>query len=512
MKYLSLSKRGLSTSVSLIILLIVVMAILIPFVFYLEYSSSYSQVNSAISNNYVTLKTNQYKNVVDGKPSILYSNSSLVFQFINGTFSSPTSFTIKKVLFFNPSTGYWKEVEKACVSFQNGTKEDIDLEGLTVNAGVQIQFSKNLVTDPIAIVTTLGNIFYLTPDSSIGPYSSIGKGGFTIVSQAVSKQGLTGISTEVVSNIKGAYATYKTPVSFSNQTGSFYVNEPEEYVYFTNASGIYTAQFYNWYVIGNALLTKINSTEVKVTLEGSQAVLVSNYSVVTAKVTLNIVNNYYSDTGSVKVKLDGATEQVGSSSSFQVTAGYVNLTAITTTVCDLKDNGQERSYFNFSNFTYDGVIYKGTEALLLIPPTISSATVYLNYFNGVNCFNITIEMEEYNGDGYPNNVTHIIPKGAPCPETAYFNGTGEDLKLDSPVSFWIKQGNYSIGGTGTIESNGYCVYYTDSSPQCFPIIDWGPYVINTSTGQQITNGYYYIESPVTIYFYYAFDEGFNPLE
>ncbi|BBG25611.1 hypothetical protein [Sulfuracidifex tepidarius] len=502
--------RGISTSISVLILLVVVLSIGIPFLFYLEYSSQYSQVSSAISNNYVTLKGDQYKNVLDGKPAILYSNASLVFQFVNGTFSSQTSFTIKKVLQFT-SSGFWQEIPSACVSFENGTKEYINLEGLTVNTGTQIQFKD--LSGPVAIVTTLGNVFYLTPESSIGPYVSVGKGGFTIISQAVSKQGLVGIQTTVVSNIKGAYADYKTPVTFANLTGSFVVNEPEQYVYFTNASGIYTAEFHNWYVIGNALVTALNSTAVRVTLEGSSAVLVSNYTVLTSKVTVDIVNKYYSETGSVYIDVDGHEYEVGSSLPVQVRAGYVNITAITTSTCLKQDNGEEKSYFNFSNFTYNGVTYKGTEALILIPPTSSSSTVYLNYYNGVNCFQVTIVQKVYN-NGYPNNVSGIEPQPSEYPEEAYFNGTGYSLN-SIPNTFWLKQGNYSIIGTGNVERGNsldyYIVCYNDHTYQYFSEINWMCYYVQTSSGEKVANGYYYVDSPVTLYFYYYFGVGYNPI-
>ncbi len=509
-----LASSGVSTSISVLILLIVVMSIAIPFIFYLQYSSSLSQVSSDISNNYVTLHNDQYNGVVKGKPSIFYVNSSsgssVNFQFVNGTFVPQTNFVISKVLVFSQS-GVWNEIPTAEVVYPNGTKVTENLEGLAVNTGMSIQFNQDFST-PVAIVTTLGNVFFLSPGSSIGPYVSIGKGGFIILSQAQTKQGLTGLSTEVVTNVTRSFEEYKTPVTFSNVTGTYLVNEPEQYVYFTNSSGIYTAQFQNWYVIGNALTKEVNSTAIRVTLEGTSVVLVANYSVITSTVELTLVNSKYSTTGKdISVCVDGVKYQVPSSYTVKVRAGYVNLTDLTTSYCVMEDNGQERSYFNFSSYSYNGAIYTTPSSLVFIPPTVSSAEVDVNYYNGVNCFEVSVEEREYNGNGYPNGVAYINPTPSPQGETVYFNGTGENLGF-YVNSFWIKQGNYSLSPTGTFFGVPFTVHFNNGSTKTFYAgITWGSYVIDTSTGQKITNGYYYVNSPVTIYFYYAYIVGFNSL-
>ena len=102
-----LRKRGLSSAIAILILIVFIVSLVVPFLFYLQYMRQNTQVTGAIVNNYLTLKQLQYKSVISGHPAIYYSGGtqkgSIIFEYTNGTFVPPINLTITCLLYTSPS-------------------------------------------------------------------------------------------------------------------------------------------------------------------------------------------------------------------------------------------------------------------------------------------------------------------------------------------------------------------------------------------------------------------------
>ncbi|MFP3233484.1 MAG: hypothetical protein RXR08_07275 [Sulfolobaceae archaeon] len=155
-----LRKRGLGSAIVIFIFIVIIVSLVVPFLFYLQYMRQNTQITGAIVNNYVTLKQLQYESVISGHPAIYYSGGtqkgSIIFEYTNGTFIPPISLTITGILYLN------NEV------WQNITTYKYPI---VINSSQSIEIPSYASNDPIIIVTSLGNVFFLAPNTSIGPYS-----------------------------------------------------------------------------------------------------------------------------------------------------------------------------------------------------------------------------------------------------------------------------------------------------------------------------------------------------
>ncbi|MEM0092348.1 MAG: hypothetical protein QXG62_07130, partial [Saccharolobus sp.] len=392
--------------------------------YYTSLSSS-NVVRQQIVNNYVYLKNLQVNQVTTGHPAFYYNGSSIYVVYTNGTFVPPSNVTIVSILYLNQN-GIWQNV----TTWQNGT---LIKYPITLSTQQILPLPSYTQNRPVIITTSLGNIFFLAPNSSIGPYSTSGKGGVTILSQIYTKNGPLGVSTNVTTNIYGKIANYTTPVVFPNQTGTFFVKAPK-YVYYENSKGqIITGVFYNWIKLGNAILNSTTSQAIKVTLLNSPLVLIANYTQLVANVSVTLKSNF---PGNVTVLIDGKSYSFNGSTTIQIPAGFVNIT-----VLKLQGNYTQKSnvikHYNFSNITIQNGLkssYISTSAIIFIPPN-SNPTIILYYKNDYNYYKVTLVAYH---NKYNNQV--II---------------GNNL-YNYSQSYWFIQGNYTFDPTGKF--TGYKTY------------------------------------------------------
>ncbi|MEM3204075.1 MAG: hypothetical protein QW232_07625 [Saccharolobus sp.] len=419
-------RKGLSNVISAIIILFIVLTVLLPFLIYYTSLSSSNVVRQQIVNNYVYLKNLQVNQVTTGHPAFYYNGSSIYVVYTNGTFVPPSNVTIVSILYLNQN-GIWQNV----TTWQNGT---LIKYPITLSTQQILPLPSYTQNRPVIITTSLGNIFFLAPNSSIGPYSTSGKGGVTILSQIYTKNGPLGVSTNVTTNIYGKIANYTTPVVFPNQTGTFFVKAPK-YVYYENSKGqIITGVFYNWIKLGNAILNSTTSQAIKVTLLNSPLVLIANYTQLVANVSVTLKSNF---PGNVTVLIDGKSYSFNGSTTIQIPAGFVNIT-----VLKLQGNYTQKSnvikHYNFSNITIQNGLksssYISTSAIIFIPPN-SNPTIILYYKNDYNYYKVTLVAYH---NKYNNQV--II---------------GNNL-YNYSQSYWFIQGNYTFDPTGKF--TGYKTY------------------------------------------------------
>jgi len=455
------NNKGLANVVALIMVLIVVLTLVVPFLLFYASNQSSKEVSTAIVNNYQYLKNLQVKQITSGHPAIFY-NSSIVLEYTNGTFTPPSNLTITNILYLNQQ-GIWVSISSLKYPIVVSTGESLKLPSYTNGR-------------PIIIVTSLGNIFFLTPGSSIGPFATGAKGGLEILTQ-ISNASLTlGVTANISTNIYGQWKNFTTPVAFPNNTGTFQVKVPT-YVYYQNSKGeIITGVFRNWYVIGSASLNSTNTQGVKATLLGQTAVLIANYTPLLAKAILEIQTNY---PGSITVNIDGKTYTVNNGSTITVPAGFVNVT-----VLSLQANYTASSsviqHYKYSSMQYSSNTINTYSTLIFILPS-TTQTLNINYVNDYNYYLVTIK-----GYNYVNCLQ-----------------IGNNLyQYDN--SYWIIGGNYTFApigvftGTTTYGAVKVVFTYSNGPPYTYKFPNIPSYVI--------------INQPMTIKVYYGTEMYWQPLQ
>ncbi len=458
--------KGLSNAVSFIIIILLLISLAIPVLYYLMNLSQANVNNALISNNYIYLKELQNKQVTTGHPSFFYSGNYIYVEYTNGTFVPRSNMTIVGILYLS-SNGLWVNVT--------------DLKYPIVLSNNQaLQLPSYVKGRPIIIVTSLGNVYFLQPGSAIGPYSStVSAGGVEILTQIYTPSGPIMVSTNVTTNITGTFKNYTTPVSFPNTTGTFVVKAPQ-YVYYQEPNGsIITGVFKDWVLIGKAAVNGTNTLAIRVTLENSPLVLVANYTPLRSYISLTIQTT--DKNVGVQVSVDGRPYTVYGSATIQIPAGYFNVTVLTLQFNDTtqKGNGVIK-YYTFKNIQYNGKTYVTYSAILFAPPN-TSETLYINYVNKYNYYYVT-----FNGYNLPGQVNVIL------------NGT----VYNYGQSYWIIGGNYSASYTGIF--NGIYTYGVRTLQ------------IVTPQGSQTYNfpnipPYLYISSTMTVNAYYGITYKWYPL-
>lgn len=266
---LSLNCKAQSNVVATFLVLTIVLLVTVFFLLYYVNSVSTTSAISMVSNDYEHLKDLQVSQVEVGSPSILYTGSLLIVLYSNSTYGS-TNFSVTGILYLNTS-GVWKNVTTL--------KYPIVATGFTV-----IPLPSSAQNRPIIVVTSLGNLFFLTPNSGIGAAQSrFGKTngfGVTILAQATTNNGqqvIPMITNLVVSNVTGTPTTYSTPVLLNYTPAHFYVQVPLK----TTLPSIGSITFSNWVVIGNAkynISTGTSYSTIYINMLGSSVVVIANYT------------------------------------------------------------------------------------------------------------------------------------------------------------------------------------------------------------------------------------------
>ena len=263
-----LTCRAQSNVVATFLILTILLFVTVPFLLYYVNSVSTTSAISMVSNNYKHLKDLQVGQVEVGNPSLIYAGSVLIVWYTNSTYG-PTNFTVTGILYLNTS-GVWKNVTTL--------KYPIVVTGLTV-----IPLPTYAQNRPILVVTSLGNLFFLTPNTGIGAASSrLGTTngfGVTILAQVTTSQGqqIPIITNLAVSNVTGTSATYSTPVLLNYTPAYFYVQVPLQ----TTLPNIGTVTFSNWVVIGNAkysVSTGTSTSTIYIHMLGNYVAVIANYT------------------------------------------------------------------------------------------------------------------------------------------------------------------------------------------------------------------------------------------
>jgi hypothetical protein len=492
--------KAISSSIALLMLVIVIVVVAIPMMEYISTIQQEGVSQSALVNNYVYLKSLQSKQVEYGHPAIYYGNSSILFYYTNGTFVPPTNITITKILYLS-SSGIWTNLTSLKYP-------------LTVTTFTNITLPPYVQGRPIIVVTSLGNLFFLTPMSSIGPYSTSGKGGFEVATQIYESSGPITVSTNLTTNIDGSYKNFTTPVAFVNQTGTFSIRIPQ-YVYYVERNGsVITGVFRNWIELGQGILNSSTSNEVTVTLEGSPLVLIGNYSPLNAQDQVTIQVNP-SQVEPVEVIIDGVHYTISGTKNLNIPAGFVNFTVVTTSLnYTISRNIIEHFEYQFTSVS--GRSFSSTSFITFLNPDTHYSFI-VSYNNDYNYYGIYIE---YSHIKYPYNVTRIEPypykyfnPNNPQEYGLYFQLGNNLYNYSNSTPYYIKSGNYNYSAIGIYfgqTSQNFYVYFTNYQIATFKGLTWGPYEYYVN-GTPISSDYIDINSPLIITVVYTWTEGYNNL-
>jgi hypothetical protein len=458
--------KGLSNAVSVIIIILLLVSLAIPVLYYLINISQANVNNALISNNYIYLKGLQNKQVTTGHPSFFYSGKYIYIEYTNGTFVPQSNVTIVDILYLN-NNGLWINIT--------------DLKyPIVLSSNQALQLPSYVQGRPIIIVTSLGNVYFLQPGSAIGPYSStVSAGGVEIITQIYRPSGPITVSTNVTTNITGTFKNYTTPVSFPKTTGTFVVKAPQ-YVYYQEPNGsIITGVFKNWVLIGKAAVNGTDTLAIRVTLENSPLVLIANYTPLRSYISLTIQTT--DKNVGVEISVDGRPYTVYGSATIQIPAGYFNVTVLTLQFNDTTQEGNGViKYYTFKNMMYNGKTYVTYSAILFAPPN-TSETLYINYVNKYNYYYVTFY--DYNPPGY-----------------VWVSLNGTDYNYGQ--SYWIIGGNYSASYIG--------IFFGTYSSDVVTLQIVTPQGVQTYNFPHIPS-YLYIDSPMTVNAYYGTTCYWQPL-
>ncbi|AAY80994.1 hypothetical protein [Sulfolobus acidocaldarius] len=412
--------KAISAPITFAIILVIGILLLIPFLTYVTYLSQSNQISQAQFNNYIYLKNLEQQRAVSGRPGVYYNGSSLFILYSNGTFVPNASIVVVGILYLN-NLGVWQNI--------TSLKYPIIL-----NRTGSVNLPSNVAGKPIILVTSLGNIFFLQPGSSIGPYSnSIGKGGVTIISQIYTSSQIYSTSINITTNINGKFSNYTTPITFPNQTGTFQV-KAREYIYYINSKTgkVITGVFSNWQILGSATVNSTTTQGITVTLQGKPVILIANYSQLVQSVNLSIKTNA---NFSIVVNINGVNYTVNNHAlSATVPAGYVNFTVYTLQGNDTSSMSSGIiKHYKFNTINYTGNTYVTNSQLLFLPPN-SLPYVQINYVNDYNYYKVFL-YDYYDSPPPPGGGLVVI-----------LNGT--EYNYNNTYGYWIIGGNYSFVPTG----------------------------------------------------------------
>lgn len=258
-------RRALSNVLATLLILIIILLVTIPFLVYYTNTLDTISANSLVADNYMYLRDLQVSQVEAGNPALVYTGPWLVVLYNNVTYVSPANFVITGVLYLT-SSGVWTNV--TTLNYP-----------IAISGDEVIPLPSSVQGKPIIVVTSLGNLFFLEPNSTIGPLSPGITNGFgvTIIGQVQTANGPEIINLTVVSNVTGSQFTYSTPVLLNYTTPHFYVQAPLS----VSVQPLGDLEFKNWVVIGNANYAVYNSntnSTIYVNMLGRTVVVIANYT------------------------------------------------------------------------------------------------------------------------------------------------------------------------------------------------------------------------------------------
>ena len=242
--------KALSSPVFLILMLLILLSILIPSLLILNSTPIYSSQGKIASTLYTQLQQQQQQQVFRGNPNIYYNSTK--YPSIQFIFSSiPIPINITQIYYFNGNT--WVPVLKNSIIVSSTTK--LPLPPAAFN-------------QPILMVTSEANFYFLNPNTSITTVTISGPAGkIPVYVTAFVLNGSKVIPISVQVALQGNIIN-NTPVIFYLNPGSYSIADKNSSSIFLPGYGL-TATFQNWTIVGYGNLNSpSNSQGVTFTVSG----------------------------------------------------------------------------------------------------------------------------------------------------------------------------------------------------------------------------------------------------
>ena len=511
--------KGVSVAVAMVIVLMTLMVVVVPALIILNEVPVYSTQGQFQGSAMSQLQSQQNNQVFRGNPNIYYdssTNPSLQFYFN----SLPAQFNISQVYYFNGTV--WVPVLKSYVA---------------VSGNARLPLPPQAFNKPVIVLTALGNIYFLNPNTSIATVSVTGPSGIVplyIVAFVVNGSDVIPVSIQVVF---GSNPPALTPVLYYVLPGTYTVSNKNGSMIFLPKYSL-TATFQGWSIIGKGTIKSQSPQSVTFTVYGP-TVLAAVYKAQLQKFQVTIVPQgiplgtkvnmkagYLTSLNStVPVMIDNRTYYVGASGiTLNLTFGYhivlfpsqYNITFDYKITGNTVPAGQITTY-NFTGLTTSTTAIKvASNKLIFVNGT---GTVYGNYQAAKTYYLVVVKNYFYlpQGDTLVYNTSPVLGNIAGQLLEVNNTYTWGPEKDYVPQKFYVPAGSiYRVTydyisvtsyGTYTIKYGGsqYSYYSLLSSPRNVTIYYANGTVVTInigSYGYPSGNPYFTVNMPITIVNYH----------
>ncbi|MEM0373704.1 MAG: hypothetical protein QXL96_08310 [Ignisphaera sp.] len=248
--------KALSIPIALLILLVLSISIFIPALILLNelgFFSSQGQIQGSVYRQQQDQQNNQ---IFRGNPNIYYNSSKLPY--LEFTYNSiPVPLNITQIYYFNGTM--WVPL------LQQGG-------GLVISGNTKYPLPQAVFNKPIILISGLGNIYYLNPNTSIVTVNVAGPAGkIPVYIVAFVKNGSNLIPVSILvtlqSSTEGSQISGLTPQIFYLLPGTYLLNNVNGSLIYLSNYGL-TATFMNWSLIGGGSLSAPNKLATQFVVYG----------------------------------------------------------------------------------------------------------------------------------------------------------------------------------------------------------------------------------------------------
>jgi len=243
--------KALSIPIAFLILFIILIVILVPAFLLINQLPFFSSQGGIQASVYEQQQEQQNNQIYKGNPNIYYNSSTSPYLLFNYNLI-PTPLNITEIYYFNKST--WVPVLK---------------QSIIISGNTEYPLPSSAFGNQVVIVTALGNIYYLNPNTSIVTVTVAGPAGKIPVyitafvingSKLIPANILVGVNstTSVIGNAS-------TPQIFYLNPGSYLLNDKNGSYIFLSGYGL-TATFLNWSIVGGGSLSAPNKLSTQFTV------------------------------------------------------------------------------------------------------------------------------------------------------------------------------------------------------------------------------------------------------
>ena len=516
--------KGVSVAIAMIILLMILIVVIVPALILLNEVPVYSSQGQFQGSAMLQLQKQQNNQVFRGNPNIYYNSStnpSLQFYFN----SLPAQFNVSQIYYYNGTV--WVPVLKSYI---------------VVSGNAKLPLPSKAFNEPVIVLTALGNIYFLDPNTSITTVSVSGPSGKVpvyIVAYVVNGSKTIPVPIEVVF---GYNPPALTPVLYYVLPGTYSVSNKNGSTIFLPQYGL-TATFQGWSLVGQGTISSQSPQSVTFTVYGP-AVLTAVYKAQLQKfqvtivpqgiplgTTVNIKGGYLTSLNStIPVIIDNKTYYVGANGiTLNLTFGYhvVQFPSQYNITFNYKITGNTVPAGQITTYNFTGMS-TSTSAIKVVSSNLifvnGSGTVYGNYQAIQTYYLVVVKNYFYlpQGDTLAYNTSPVlgdiagqllqlnntydwgptqnyVPEKFYVPAGSTYQVTYEYL-CQSPVGEYI----ISYGG------NQYTYYSLISCPQNVTIYYANGQVTTIYTGNSgypSNNPYFTVNMPITVVNYEEWEYG-----